>query len=94
MCAIVACRNTIPRMCAGFDNAKTVCELEAAGLKRERAGAIGEACHKAADVAGPVTRSQPDAAMAKSGAGLMPWIFGAMSGAAAMMFAKLKLAMR
>lgn len=80
-------------MGAKSDNAKIVCELEAAGLKRERAGAIGVACHKAADVAGPVTRPQPDAPLAKSDARLMPWIFGAMSGSAAMLFVALNLAM-
>lgn len=65
MFAIVACRNWIPGMGAGFDTATTVCESETAGLKREQAGEIGVACHKAADVAGPVTRPQLDAALAK-----------------------------
>lgn len=55
MFAIVICGTYIAGMGAGFDAATTVFESGAADLKCERAEVIGEACHKAADVARLVT---------------------------------------
>ncbi len=90
MFAIVICGAYIAGTGTDFDTATTVFKSEVAGLKCERAEVIGEACHKAVDVARPVTWFQQDAAQVKSDAGLMPWTIGAVSVAEAMPFTKLK----